>query len=1650
MKKVLSLLPILLALGSCQSDNSPTQTDPSADQIGVAARLVSTKALPQAQFFRARLTVGGGVGDWVDAAYTRGAELVLGKVKRGTIVVLDVRGYSVDGSDTLWKWFARKSDSATGSVLTIEAEIKGVEVSAPTVGQVLKVPVGSWYTTDTTSWANKASVDSTGAIPALSGTVLLVRLRMAVPGTSDTLLGDVLRYVLPRKPTLLPPNRALKVSDSVIITGASGDSLVFCEGAGCSSWAPYTKAFLPKAFVLRARALRNGLASPVEEASFTLAPSDTTSVQPADTVVGSPYISPNPGALAPNDFVRITPDKAGDSLRYSIDGGTTWSGYSGPIKAGAFTLAVVSLRGKYHSDTVRGAYTLNTSKPSSPTIKSNCDVAGDCDPGMTVELSTTDTGVTLQYALLADSSNWKPYAKFPLTTSTKVFARALRGSETSAVQTATYVVVQPDTVRFAVARETWDTTWVKLSTTSGTIWFSRGASRDSSKWTSSDSLPVRASDSLFAWTWRGTARSFAKAYRAQVATPGSVGKPSISPNSGAVASTDFISITPARPGDSIRYTTNGTDWLPYSDPFKAGAFTVRAVAFREGRNSDTASATYTLSSTKPSSPNFAYTCAEDVCDPGVSIGLSTTDTGVTLLYALGPDSAKWIEGNKVVLTTTTKVFARAARNTDTSATRSITITVAQPDTVVFVQARRNPDTIWVKLSTTSGSIRFSRGALGDSANYTDTIPVRVNDSLTAWAWRGTAKSGAKTFKASAVKPDPPRITSPLDSVIFRTDSIEIESASGGDTLQVKVGSVWSPYTGRIGPGQGGPFTVTVRSKRNGLASDSVSKTYFVDTATLAPPGITPGVSGNPGAEFAISATVGSNLEWTNDTTKTWTAAESPLKFSAGRDTTIFARAKAGRKISSVQIFAIRIQQPGAVRFNEASRGLDTVALEIIPVAGDTVVYSRNGATASTKAATSGTVTITVRANDSITAWAKRGDAQGSASGYRMVPAAPGAPIVRPNGGDVRDTTNIQLDPAATGDSVSYKIGSVGDWTPYTRSILLPPGDVDLYARATRNGVSKDTLLGFAVHAIPRKPGVIGCRNGCDPGSALTVSVPRGHDVYVKVGTGTHVKRYNLYSETITANNTTVCAYADSLGYRSADTCVNVTITPPVAPTISAVRVVRAAGFDSAYVTVEATQIGDQLMARFGTRNLASVSVASTTSTTTYGIERTNDDSVLTVWTKRGTDSSTEAEYILSKLPPPKPDFVSGGYLVGKTFTFARDLDLGALATDTVYVSKDQGASWIKSTDLKLTASADVWAKTTRRGFGGTTDSSAISTMTYTLDSSIVDTITLVFDDGSSPVKKAAFDVTTWGDHHGWSVPDHAPSLGVEFAAGASLDDISKYEVRCDNCVNTGFVAITSASPSVVLQQIGANLLTFRVTTTWNLVRTYRITVHRTAPWNASVTYGEVSDSRDGQIYKTVSIGGKTWMAENLRYLNTANGTGETCYGNDTLNCREYGRLYTWAEASNANRICDTIDCSINPLPNDGICPFGYRLPEFDDWKSLAVAAGTTDLVNLSSQTAPGKLRAASREWNSANWFDGTDEFGFRALPAGSFRYDTAPGAFERLGVDALWWMANQSDTYPATMASAYQLYGESLPQGSFSDRAGRKKLSKLSVRCVEK
>ena len=155
----------------------------------------------------------------------------------------------------------------------------------------------------------------------------------------------------------------------------------------------------------------------------------------------------------------------------------------------------------------------------------------------------------------------------------------------------------------------------------------------------------------------------------------------------------------------------------------------------------------------------------------------------------------------------------------------------------------------------------------------------------------------------------------------------------------------------------------------------------------------------------------------------------------------------------------------------------------------------------------------------------------------------------------------------------------------------------------------------------------------------------------------------------------------------------------------------------------------------------------------------------------------------------------------------------------------------------------------------------------------------------------------------------------------------------------------------------------------------------------------LTDARDKQVYKTVKIGTQTWMAQNLNYADSAsmaNLAGNSwCYNNSADSCARYGRLYTWTGAMNIASSYQSASASagINAV-HQGACPVGWHVPTDAEWSTLATAVG-------GSSSAGTMLKSASG-WN------GTDDYGFSALPAG-LRYSY--GDFDYVRNDAFFWSA---------------------------------------------
>jgi len=185
-----------------------------------------------------------------------------------------------------------------------------------------------------------------------------------------------------------------------------------------------------------------------------------------------------------------------------------------------------------------------------------------------------------------------------------------------------------------------------------------------------------------------------------------------------------------------------------------------------------------------------------------------------------------------------------------------------------------------------------------------------------------------------------------------------------------------------------------------------------------------------------------------------------------------------------------------------------------------------------------------------------------------------------------------------------------------------------------------------------------------------------------------------------------------------------------------------------------------------------------------------------------------------------------------------------------------------------------------------------------------------------------------------------------------------------------------------------------------------------------VQYGSITYS--GQTYRTVEIGTKTWMAENLNY----NASGSKCYSNNEANCDKYGRLYNWTTA-----MANSASSSTNPSGVKGICPTGWHLPSDAEWTELTTAVG-------GSFTGGTKLKSTSGWNNNGN---GTDIYGFSALPGG---YGDSSGDFYYAGYVGIWWSASEpssNNAYYRRMDYDYADVG----------RYSSDKTYLLSVRCVQ-
>ncbi len=205
--------------------------------------------------------------------------------------------------------------------------------------------------------------------------------------------------------------------------------------------------------------------------------------------------------------------------------------------------------------------------------------------------------------------------------------------------------------------------------------------------------------------------------------------------------------------------------------------------------------------------------------------------------------------------------------------------------------------------------------------------------------------------------------------------------------------------------------------------------------------------------------------------------------------------------------------------------------------------------------------------------------------------------------------------------------------------------------------------------------------------------------------------------------------------------------------------------------------------------------------------------------------------------------------------------------------------------------------------------------------------------------------------------------------------------------------------------------------------------------------GIVSDF-EGNVYKTITIGGQEWMAENLRTTYYNNGKsipmvadssvwpglveGAFCwYNNDKSASGRNGALYNWYAVETGK-----------------LCPLGWSVPTDEEWEILkqyvlshnTIVDETNDPYRVGGIC--GRLLKDKSGWRDGG--NGENLYGFSALPGGE---RSRKGRFFLAGCSGFWWSStgygNSDAWFRSIVYSLDDLYRDVHP-----------KWIGFSVRCI--
>jgi uncharacterized protein (TIGR02145 family) len=276
--------------------------------------------------------------------------------------------------------------------------------------------------------------------------------------------------------------------------------------------------------------------------------------------------------------------------------------------------------------------------------------------------------------------------------------------------------------------------------------------------------------------------------------------------------------------------------------------------------------------------------------------------------------------------------------------------------------------------------------------------------------------------------------------------------------------------------------------------------------------------------------------------------------------------------------------------------------------------------------------------------------------------------------------------------------------------------------------------------------------------------------------------------------------------------------------------------------------------------------------------------------------------------------------------------------------------------------------------------------------------------------------------------------------------------RGSTLLESGFCYDTFPNPSISKSKISMGLNT-NIATTFTTLNNQKLFYYKAfatfgfgTVYGAEQTFtlgpkiftdfGTVSDY-DGNVYKTIKLGNKTWMTENLKTTHYRDGTpipyqysqpfisssqgAYAYYADASTNFLKYGALYNYYAVSNSS----------------GLAPTGWHVATHSEWQELLLFVITANPgVSAFSQLAANNSGAV---WSNS-YYCNINNFSSLSLSPGGFRSSSIV-TDDLQGLRGHYWSSTlYSTSYPIYYAFSPCTY---VYQNDFTMNFG------LSVRCVK-